>query len=252
VIPEEFAAFKDDDSAKRREALWTKVRQNRKEKGEPDPTDEDRRRFDEEHPLGWIEHRLAYSPGGTYNDWISRQNAVIRIGDSLFLHGGIGPKYADFALRDMNDRIQAEMKEATPLSAVLSQDPEGPLWYRGLAQEDPALEAHLEAVLKKHGVRRIVIGHTPTEGLVLPRFGGRVIQIDVGMSKAYGGPPASLVLEEGRAFAMHRGKKLALPEGGEGLLAYVREVVALEPDAARFKSLLSRLEATPAAVPVRP
>ena len=109
----------------------------------------------------------------------------------------------------------------------------------------------MEAVLARHGVKRIVIGHTPTEGLVLPRYGGRVIQIDVGLSRAYGGPPAALVLEEGRAVALHRGRKLPLPETeGQPLLAYVREVVALEPESAKLKALLSRLES--AAVPATP
>jgi hypothetical protein len=249
VTPEEFAEFKSPDSVALRDALWERVRKARQEKGEPDATAEDRRRFDTEHPLGWVEHRRAYSPGGTYGDWIARQNAVIRIGDTLFLHGGIGPKYADFSLRDLNDRIQAELKEALPLAAVVSQDPEGPLWFRGLARGEPTLATHLEAVLKKHGCRRMVIGHTPTEGLVLPRYGGRVVQIDVGLSKVYGGPPAALLLEDGRPIALHRGRKLALPEGeGEALLAYVREVAALEPDPGRFKPLLSGLEAalTPA------
>jgi hypothetical protein len=250
VIPEEFAEFQDKDSARRRDAGWERVKQAKKEKGEPAPTDEDRKRFDAEHPLGWIEHRYAWSPGGAYHEWISKQNAVIRVGDSLFLHGGISPKYADFALDALNGPIQRELKEAAPMSAILAPDPEGPLWYRGLARDDPSLGPHVEAVLKKHGVRRIVIGHTPTEGLVFPRFGGRVVQIDVGLAKAYGGPPACLVLEDGKAFAMHRGKKLPLPGEGEALVAYAREVAALEPGSEKLQALPKLLEA--ALVPAAP
>ena len=126
------------------------------------------------------------------------------------------------------------------------RDPEGPLWFRGLAQGDPApLAAHVDAVLKKQGCKRIVVGHTPTEGLlVMPRYGGRVVVIDVGLSAVYGGPPAALLLEEGRAYALHRGQRLPLPEDdGESLLRYVREVAALEPDPSRLQGLLVRLEA---------
>jgi hypothetical protein len=111
-------------------------------------------------------------------------------------------------------------------------DPEGPLWYRGLAGAPEAeLQAHVDAVLKKHGVARIVIGHTPTAGAVLPRFGGKVLMIDVGLSKAYGRRLACLVIEDGKAFAIHRGTKLDLPEGSSkgSLLKYLRAAAALDP-----------------------
>jgi hypothetical protein len=88
----------------------------------------------------------------------------------------------------------------------------------------------------------MVIGHTPTEGLIFPRYGGRVIQIDVGLSKAYGGPPAALLLENGKAIAIHRGRRIPLPEGDdESVLRYVREVAA-GPDAARLAPLIGKLE----------
>jgi hypothetical protein len=250
VTPEDFAAFRGPDSNRLRDALWDKVVGERKARGEAAPTDEDRKRFDAEHPPGWVEHRLAFAPSGTYGRWLVGQNAVERIGDTLFLHGGISPKYADFGLRDLNDRIRAELRDPSPLTAVVCQDPEGPLWYRGLAQDDADLGPHVEAVLRKHGVRRIVIGHTPTPGLVLPRYGGRVVVIDVGLSKFFGGPPAALVLEGGHAFALHRGKRLELPEAeGEPLLRYVREVAALEPDPSRLRPLLDRLQAAVTAKP---
>jgi len=247
VTPEEFAAFRGPDSDRLRDALWEQTLAARRGKGEK-PTEADRRKFDDDHPLGWVEHRLAFGPKGTYGKWIAGANAVIKVGDTLFLHGGIGPKYADFSLADLNDRIRREVGDPDPLTAVVSQDTDGPLWYRGLAQGGPDLLPHVEAVLARHGVKRIVIGHTPTEGLVLPRFGGRVVQIDVGLSHFYGGPPACLVLEGGQAFALHRGRKLPLPQAeGEPLLAYVREAAALEPNPGRLKPLLDRLEAAVAA-----
>jgi hypothetical protein len=243
VTPEEFAAFRTPDSARLREAVWERIREARKP-GEPALGDDDRRQFEGAHPLGWIEHRQAFSPRGTYGGWIARQNAVIRVGDTLFLHGGISPKYADFSLLDLDERVRRELEQADPLTALVSTDPEGPLWFRGLAEGDPALVSHLDAVLRRHGARRMVIGHTTTEGLVMPRYGGRVVMIDVGLSRVYGGPPAALLLEDGRAIAIHRGRRIALPEGeGEPLLRYVREVIVLEPDPSRLRALLGRLEA---------
>jgi hypothetical protein len=251
VAPAEFAAFQGPDSRRHRDALWEQRRTQREAGGQAPPTAEDRKRFEAEIPLGWIEHRLAFSPQGRYGAWLARQNTLLRIGDTLFVHAGLSPKYADFSLADVNEKIRRELRDADPVHALLSRDPAGPLWYRGLAEGDPALAAHVQAVLDRHGCRRLVIGHTPAEGLLVsPRYGGRVILIDVGLSRVYGGPPAALILEGGQAFALHRGKRLPLPEGeGDAALRYVRAVAALEPDPSRLAPLLERLAGAVSAVP---
>jgi Calcineurin-like phosphoesterase len=244
TTPEEIAAFRSPDSADLAARLWSNYVRSREQENAPTPSEEERKRFEAEHPLGWVEHQQAFSPNGKYGRWLSRQNTVIRIGDCLFLHGGISPKYADFSLHDLNERIRQELKERDPRLALVSSDPEGPLWFRGLASGDPHLLPSLEATLERHGCRRMVIGHTPTEGLVMPRYGGRVLLIDVGMTRVYGGPPAALLLEDGHAFAIHRGHRLAVPdEEGEPLLSYVRAAMALDPDPSRLRGLLERLQA---------
>ena len=250
TTPAEFAAFRTPDSSRLRDALFSRFVEERRAQRLPSLTDAERRAWEDAHPPGFVEQRLALSPKGTYGAWICGLNAVIRIGDTLFLHGGISPKYADFSLGDLNERIRQELREADPLTAVITSDPDGPLWFRGLSQGDPGLAAQLEVVLKRHGCRRMVVSHTPTEGLVMPLYGGRVVVIDVGLSRFFGGPPAALILEDGKAFALHRGRKLALPESeGEGLVRYVREVMALEPDPSRLRALLDRLEGVSAAAP---
>jgi hypothetical protein len=244
VTPAEFAAFAGPASKRVRDALWKRRSEDMRKGGGLPPTAEDRARFEAETPLGWVEHRQAFASDGRYGSWLRRQNAVIRIGDTLFLHGGISPKYADFSRADLDDRIRSELADPDPLTAVVSQDPEGPLWYRGLVQDDSSLARHVEALLRSHGVRRIVVGHTPTEGLVMPHFGGRVVAIDVGLSHVYGGPPAAFVQEDGRTFALHRGSRVPLPDcEGEPVLAYVRAVAGLEPDPSRFGALIERLQA---------
>jgi hypothetical protein len=240
VSPEEFAEFATPDSGRLRDEAWERLRRRG---GAGASTAADRQAFDAAHPLGWVEHRRAWAPKGRYGAWVARQDAVARVGDTLFLHGGISPKYADLSLRDLNGRIRRELAEADPLTALLSRDADGPLWFRGLAGGDAALSAHVDAVLRRHGIRRIVIGHTRNDGVILPLYGGRVVSIDVGLSRVYGGPPASLLLEQGRAYAVHRGRRLLLPEGGDALVAYVREVMALDPDPGRLRGLLARLEA---------
>lgn len=83
----------------------------------------------------------------------------------------------------------------------------------------------------------MVIGHT-VRVAVLPRFGGRVITIDVGLSKVYGGPPALLMVEGGKYYALHRGHKLDLPVGGRDVLPYLRAAAALDPAPSPIQALI--------------
>lgn len=253
TTPEEFAAFATGDSARLRGVLFARANEDRQREDRPPLSPEEKAQWEKQYPLGFVEHRLAFGREGRYGSWLGGQNTVIRIGDTLFVHGGLSPKYGDFALADLNERIRQELRDGDSQLALVSNDPEGPLWFRGLAQNDPALSEHLEGLLRRHGCQRLVIGHTPTEGLVMPRYGGRVIQIDVGLSQVYGGPPAALVIEGGRAFALHRGRKIPLPrEPGEPVLDYVRAIAALEPPTSAIAALALKLAEPVKVVPASP
>jgi hypothetical protein len=246
VIPEEYQEFRDGRSEEVRRAFLDQTLEEWKTKaGNPGGAAEQsfRAQFEKEHPLGWFEHRLAWGPKGKYGKWVRSHNAVVIVDDTMFLHGGIGPKYADLALEAINERVREELDVFEKLKGGVAMDEEGPLWYRGLAQEaEEKLAAHVDQVLTKHGIKRIAIGHSPTGAAVLPRFGGKVVLIDVGLSKAYGGPPACLVIENGAAFALHRGKKLALPgEPGAPVVEYLRTAAALDPAPSPIDKLIQRL-----------
>ena len=131
--------------------------------------------------------------------------------------------------------------DTTPPLGNIAEDSEGPLWYRGLASDDEALlSAHVDEVLSRFGVKHVVIGHTVTAGTVIPRHGGKVIMIDVGLSAQYGGPPACLIIEGGKPFTLHRGHKLPLPLGTDPL-PYLRAAAALDPQPSKLQSLIDQL-----------
>ncbi|MEQ8955522.1 MAG: protein-tyrosine-phosphatase, partial [Gammaproteobacteria bacterium] len=105
----------------------------------------------------------------------------------------------------------------------------GPLWYRGLAQHDEALEsAHLDAVLAFYDADHIVIGHTPGWGTVVPRFGGKVILIDSGMSEYYGSHRASLEIDSGEFRTRQGNNLLDLPLGDDDPLPYLQAIAEIE------------------------
>jgi hypothetical protein len=250
VSPGEYASFQTSNSERMRDAFFAQEKQelenNPPAQGVPVFNNEYRKEWNNRHPLGWVEHRMGYGPTGTYGRWIRGNNAIVRVGDTLFIHGGLSPKYSDRTVRSMNVQVRAELEDFSKLKGGIVMDPEGPLWYRGLVgEETEALTNHVDAMLKYHGVRRIVVGHTPTDGAILPHFGGRVVAIDVGISSAYGSRRACLVVDKGHAVALHRGRELELPGSSSAdLLAYYKKAAALDPSPSPLNSHIRRLERT--------
>ncbi len=167
VSPGEYAAFRSGKSQQLQDRAWKVL---------SDST----RRNDAvyhaqwllEHPLGWVEQRLAFEGNGRYATWIRGHDAVLKINDWLFLHGGIGPKYVDSSLASLNAGVHKAL-DPTALAPEgnIAEDPEGPLWYRGLATGDEgALSPLVDSVLKSFDVHHVVIGHTRDAGDRLAAF----------------------------------------------------------------------------------
>jgi Calcineurin-like phosphoesterase len=226
TTPGEFAAFATNDSERVRAGFW-----KQEAKKSPRPNFDDQRKWEAEHPLGWFEQRIAYSSKGVYGKWIRSHNAVIKINDTIYMHGGISPRYVSEPLEWINEMVAAELNDLTSIKKdgpVMGTD--SPLWYRGLSQDDgPEIAAHVDKVLAAYGIKRIVVSHTVMPGAIIPRFGGKVIVIDVGITAVYGGHRACLLLEDGVPYAIHRGVKLDLPSGGAEYVSYLKKALALEP-----------------------
>jgi Calcineurin-like phosphoesterase len=201
-----------------------------------------RKAWEKQHPLGWVERWIAFSQAGTYGKWLRRRNTVIRINGVLFLHGGISPKYASLEIHDINERVRAELlRPPMEVGTGIVADPEGPLWYRGMAQSpESELAAHVDNVLASFHVQHVVIAHTSAPGIVMPRFGGKVIMIDVGLSEAFGAGQACLEFEGGKPFAIHRGKALEIPIDTD-VTAYIRAAGDLEPPNSLLRRYMDRL-----------
>ena len=82
-----------------------------------------------------------YASDTEIGQWLRSKNAVERIGDRLFCHGGISPElaYSGIPIGEVNQKIRKSISQNYGLaerstSIVLSQT-EGPLWYRGLMRQ---------------------------------------------------------------------------------------------------------------------
>ena len=243
VSGEDFDSYRTRDSkALRENALKRALEEQQAKGGPPEDLAAFREKFEAGHPLGYLEHRLAFLPTGKYGKWLRQQNVMIRINEFLFVHGGIGPKYALASRKEVNERVREELMDFSKLGGGIAADESGPLWYRGLAQspeDDKNMVAHIDQVLRNHQARHIVIGHTPNVA-ILPRFGGRVITADVGISGVYGGTPAFLLVEESKCYNVYRKGRVEVPLDGSNVMEYLRAAQALDSSNSKLRSLIKQ------------
>lgn len=216
VTPEEYAAFATSKSQRLREAYYkgnaAALAEHYRKK---DPTLTDgavKEAFERDTPFGYIEHRIAWAPKGKFGAWVAAHDAVLRLGDTLFVHGGLGAAYSAKSI----DAINAEVRVALSAGGgPVLEDEAGPLWHRAFAAETPAGEAELAAALAAYGVNRIVIGHTPQVKGVKALYRGRVIAADTGASTYYGGTRSFVRIDARGVFFNDNGVERSLSRGPE-------------------------------------
>jgi hypothetical protein len=254
VHPGEFAAFAGRNSATMLDRYYDLVMQNLRDNN-PEAfqalPENYRDEWNKSHPPGWVEHRQAWDPKwdpeGELAKRIINSKVAIQINDMIFLHGGISGKYCQNSLESLTEQARSKLENYDPRDPGILEDPYGPLWYRGLSGYVPeATPETVAAILDQHQARHIVVGHTPTGGAIFTRYDGAVIQIDTGLSSAYGGHPAYLeVTPEGR-FAGYPEGRIPLPASDAERPAYLQQVMALYPKNGDLQILLDRITVPPA------
>jgi hypothetical protein len=187
-------------------------------------------------PPGWLEHQAAWRPDGPIGKWVISNPAVAMLDGVIFLHGGISPAYAGVPIADINRRVAEALAMAATAPDAIINDPDGPLWYRGLAVEaapappapapgdvaapgaaaapaPPSPQAQVEQALTAYGARAMVIGHTPILSGVAILYGGRLARIDTGISSVFGGKLTWLEILDGKLVAHEVARP---PPGKEG------------------------------------
>lgn len=156
VDPGEYAAFVDSASQERRERVYEANRAVIEQffsTAEP-PLDaaQARAAWLADYPLGKVEHRLAWGPGGDLREWVVQLSAAVLVQDTLFVHGGLSAEYAGLSLAALNQIVQDGIRNAGERqhSPVLD-DPLGPLWYRGNIFRDEQAAAALGLAVEGTG-----------------------------------------------------------------------------------------------------
>lgn len=143
-----------------------------------------------------------YGADSVLGGWLRTRPVMLKLGDSLFLHGGIAPQNLDLvsamdATNAAYDRSLGTPKtqiKADPASARLYDGKTSPIWYRGYFNGQ-LTTPEVGALVDRLGLARIVVGHT-TIGEVASFHDGRVIAIDSGIKRGKSGQ--LLFIEGGR------------------------------------------------------
>jgi hypothetical protein len=247
TTPGEFAAFADRNSPRLRAQYYANtvayLRAHPPASGLPAFDDAFRAQWEAAHPLGYVEHQRAWSPTGIYGRWVSGHDAIIRINDILFVHGGLGPGFSTVNRDTMNDAVRAAL-HGNPVAEYqdILTNQNGPLWYRGLAlNPDSGEQANLDSLLGAQGVSRVIVGHTKRASTVLPRFNGHVVLTDIAVPSGFADPHAFLIIENGAMTTVYRGQRVPLQADTPAqTCAYLAQIAAIDNGAGPNATLASR------------
>ncbi|WP_460535007.1 metallophosphoesterase [Chitinimonas naiadis] len=150
--------------------------------------------------------------------WLRTRATVLKLGDTVFLHGGLHPEMAarEIDLAGINRQFRARLGAS---KEELAKDPEanalfgrdGPVWYRGYFLPERARTTDVDRLLGRLGAKRIVVGHT-TQSEIRSLYAGRVIGIDAGIKDGEKGE--LLLWEQGALWrGLMDGRRLPLPAG---------------------------------------
>ena len=115
VTTENYASFADSNSEERRKSAYQQYVKWRNSHAPliaelPQPMELTEAEWMARHPVGFIEQREAFNPNGSYGKWLREHSAVAKIGEVIFLHGGIHPSVAHLKLDTINAHIRDEIR----------------------------------------------------------------------------------------------------------------------------------------------
>lgn len=136
--------------------------------------------------------KFLYSVKSELGKWLHSKNGIEKIGDYIFVHGGISPEILNHQLsisqinsisRNHWDKdLYHTPKQNNKANFLLGR--KGIFWYRGLLRKyknyyDKISEQDLNKILSYYKSKKIVIGHTITSDDIIRYFNDKIIAIDV-------------------------------------------------------------------------
>jgi len=171
-----------------------------------------------------IKYNDLYGPDMELGRWLRSQNAIVRINDTVFTHGGISPTLTQTAIQNhesfdginilvrryIDARSYTRRYQDTP---ALLFGRHGTFWYRGLVRNEnkynPATTEEIQQSLDWLGANRIVVGHCEQNEIV-SLHNGKVIATNIAMKDN----PQALLVENNTLTRIHPdGSQTPVPAG---------------------------------------
>lgn len=173
-----------------------------------------RKKYIENAELIGEAYNLWYDDHSELGRWLRTKNAVEKIGDYVFCHGGISPMLADtkISLGEINQLTRQYLGKPEDdiedsLARAVFDTHEGIFWYRAAAK-NMLTEAEVSKIMNFAGAKRMVIGHTLVPD-VTALYDGRVICIDLYHDENLrAGVVKTLYIEDGYLYSLtNKGEK---------------------------------------------
>lgn len=173
-----------------------------------------RRKYVENIKLIKEDYKYWFDQNSELGRWLRTKNAVEKIGDYVFCHGGVSLDLVRtrLSLSDINRIVRQNLGKAdynitSPEAKTIFDIRIGIFWYRGLAK-NLLTQEDANAILTYVDAKRMVLGHT-LQSDITAHYGGRVICIDLYHEENLRqGFIKTLWIEEGYCYALDsRGDK---------------------------------------------
>ncbi|MFN0013725.1 MAG: metallophosphoesterase [Saprospiraceae bacterium] len=168
-----------------------------------------RNKYIENAQLIGEDYGLWFDNNSELGRWLRTKNAVEKIGDLVFCHGGVSPELANstLSLSNINEIARAFIgtpynKMTDSLAQFVYNPNFGIMWFRGAAKNKISTQ-DMDNALKFVGAERIVVGHTLVQDITA-LYDGRLICIDLLHDENLRiGVMKSLLIEDGALYNLH-------------------------------------------------
>jgi hypothetical protein len=122
-----------------------------------------------------------YGQNSEIGRWLRTKNIIERIGEYVFLHGGLSPQVSalDLTYEQINDygRLRMDNIPCPTNACTVVNGSDGVYWYRGMANEE-LTQTQVDDILEGFEAKRVIMGHTKGS-TVRALYQGKVLAIDM-------------------------------------------------------------------------
>lgn len=162
-----------------------------------------------------VPYKELYGTNAEFGRWMRTKNVIEKIGDYIFVHGGISPEVLqlNLSIQEMNDKVRPyyglEITQSAPTDVYQLTKTSGLFWYRGYvkAKDDAyekATQQEVTTILDRYQAKAIIVGHCVVDQIEAVYNGG-VVTVDVEHPEGDYSSRAcqALLIEDGKVFRVN-------------------------------------------------